>query len=117
MIIPILVTRKGPSVTGFSPMVHGGFRRGKNVRDCQKYFVVDGPSPICEAVSVIYKKCPSDEIDMVFYCCLFYWAFLLLHVYARLSYIVLVYYSLFEIHANINNSKINSGKRPYNVQQ
>ena len=33
------------------------------MRDCQKYFDVDGPSPFSEAGSVIHEKYPSDEID------------------------------------------------------
>ena len=43
-----LFSRKGPGLCNWvfaNISVHRGFRRGQNVRDCQKYFVFDGPSP------------------------------------------------------------------------
>ena len=45
--------------------VHGGFWQGKNVQDCQKYFVVDGPSLFSKNGSVTLEKCPSNEMDRV----------------------------------------------------
>ena len=40
------------------------FGEEKNVRDCQKYLVVDEPSPFSKAgfIHVTHEKCPSGEI-------------------------------------------------------
>ena len=62
-----LFSRKGPSATGFSPISRymEDFGEEQNVLGCQKYFVVDGPSPFSEAGSVTHEKSPSNEIDRV----------------------------------------------------
>ena len=49
--------KQSPSTTAFSPIsLHmEDFSEEKNVRDCQKYFVVDGPTPFSETGSVKHE--------------------------------------------------------------
>ena len=57
-------SEKGPPASVVSPISWYMEDFGEeNVLDSQKYFFVNGPSPISEAGSLTHEKCPSDEID------------------------------------------------------